>query len=66
MNGISPDSTGALNFLVVTGKLQVPDITEPGRMAEQEAELPTRPPGSTLTPDGHGDRSGGVFAAGER
>jgi hypothetical protein len=38
----------ALVSSVVTGKLQVPDIAEPGCMAEQEAELPTRPSGSTL------------------
>jgi hypothetical protein len=78
MNGISPDSTGALNFSVVTSKLQVPGLPQPGRTCiaaflilavcgcpAQEAELPTRPSGSTLTPDGHGDRSGGVFAAAE-
>jgi type I restriction enzyme, S subunit len=40
----------ALISSVVTGKLQVPGFAEPGCMAEQEAELPTRPSGSTLSP----------------
>gem|GEM_PF-4829073 len=51
----------ALISSVVTGKLQVPGVAEPGRMSVaaflilavrscpvQEAELPTRPSGSTL------------------